>query len=263
MAASSELERLEAENKALREQLRRSQALATLGELTSTATHEFNNVLMTVLNYAKMGLRYRDDATREKSFNKILDAAQRAAKISSTILTQARNRSDDYVPTSLAALLDDTLVLLERELRKYRIDVQREYSECPLALVNGNDLQRVLINLIVNARQAMPDGGTLRIVLNHDAEQGQAVLTVRDTGMGIAVDRLPKIFEPFFSTKQGPDATGKGGTGLGLAICREIIEAHRGRIRVESAVGKGTAFILRLPVAPAATEVENPVAARI
>lgn len=237
----------------LRRQLRQSQQLATLGELTGTATHEFNNILMTVLNYAKMGLRHRDDATREKAFGKILDASQRAAKITSTILAQARNRVDDFVPTRLEQVVEDTLVLLERELRKYRVVVVKEFAECPPALANGNDIQRVLINLLVNARQAMSDGGTLRLSLAHDPETRQVVLKVRDSGSGIAAESLPQIFTPFYSSKAGPDETGKGGTGLGLAVCREIIEAHQGRIRVESAVGKGTMFIIRLPVAETGT----------
>ncbi|WP_164102553.1 sensor histidine kinase [Candidatus Laterigemmans baculatus] len=255
MSKPSELAEARQEIEMLRRQLRQSQQLATLGELTGTATHEFNNILMTVLNYAKMGLRHRDDATRDKALSKILDASQRAAKITSTILAQARNRSDDFVPTRIEQVVEDTLVLLERELRKYRVAVVKEFTECPPALANGNDIQRVLINLLVNARQAMRDGGTLRISLAPDAESRQVVLRVRDSGGGIAAEDLPKIFTPFYSSKAGPDETGKGGTGLGLAVCREIIEAHQGRIRVESAVGKGTMFIIRLPIAePAKTE---------
>lgn len=249
MSEARDLAEARREIQLLREQLRRNQALATIGELTSTATHEFNNILMTVLNYAKLGLRNTDNASREKALTKILDAAQRASKISATILSQARNRSGDFMPTPLANIIDDTLVLLERELRKYRIDVQRDIADCPPALVNGNEIQRVLLNLLVNARQAMPDGGSILIKLEFDDEANQLVLSIRDTGSGIPADKLPRIFDPFYSTKSGPDATGKGGTGVGLSVCREIIEAHRGRIRVESTVGKGTLFVFRLPAA--------------
>src|SRR5690606_1111224 len=107
-------------------------------------------------NYAKMGLRYQDAATRDKAFTKILDASQRAAKITSTILAQARNRTDDRVPVAMRGILEDALVLLEREMRKYRVHVEREFADCPPALASANDIQRVLINLLVNARQAMP-----------------------------------------------------------------------------------------------------------
>lgn len=257
---ANELAAAKREIEQLKTQLRKTQALATLGELTSTATHEFNNILMTVLNYAKMGLRHRDDATREKAFNKILDASQRAAKISTTILSQARNRKADFVPTDLVAIIDDTLVLLERELRQYRVGVEKDFQACPQAMVDGNEIQRVLINLLVNARQAMPDGGTVTISLSRDAENDFVVLSIRDTGEGIPKESLPKIFDSYFSSKSGPDATGKGGTGLGLAVCREIIEAHRGRIRVESTVGKGTMFVLRLPTAVRAAVPEVAIA---
>ena len=91
------------------------------------------------------------------------------------------------------------------------------------------------------------------IKLLHDAENNMVDLMVRDNGCGIPADKLPRIFDSFYTTKSGPDASGKGGTGLGLAICREIIEAHHGRIRVDSTVGKGTAFTLKLPTVAKAT----------
>ncbi len=234
----------------LKSELRKTQSLAALGELTGTATHEFNNVLMTIINYAKLGLRNRDDASREKALTKILQASERAAKITTTILAQARNRSESYEPTDLGQIVSDALVLLEREMRKYRIAVETELDpKTPPALACGNQIQRVLLNLLINARQSMSDGGTVWIKLTPSAEAGFVELVVRDTGSGISKESLPRIFDAFYSTKDGPDASGKGGTGLGLAACKEIIDAHNGRIRVESTVGRGTAFIIRLPVA--------------
>src|SRR5690606_24738064 len=94
---------------------------------------------------------------------------------------------------------------------------------------------------------AMSDGGRVVIKISYDEDSAMVDLTVRDNGCGISPEHLRRIFDPFFSTKSGPDASGKGGTGLGLSMCREIIEAHQGRIRVESTVGKGTAFTLKLP----------------
>ncbi len=231
-------------------ELRRLESLATLGELTGTAAHEFNNVLMTIMNYAKSGLRNRDDAHRDKALAKILDASQRAARITTTILAQARNRADSMQPTDLGAIIEQTLELLERELRKYRVAVETDIQPpVARAVASGNQIQRVLINLLVNARQAMPGGGTVSVSLRDDPEAGEVVMTVRDSGSGIQREHLPRIFDPFFSTKPGPDETGKGGTGLGLAACKEVIDAHGGRIRVESTVGRGTAFIIRLPAA--------------
>jgi signal transduction histidine kinase len=233
----------------LKQQLAQAQKLTALGELVGTTTHEFNNVLMTIINYAKIGMRHKDDASREKCFDKILAAGNRAAKITNGILGMARNRPAGQEPTNLVQLIDDTLLLLEREMNKYRIVVDKQFQPIPPAVVNGNQIQQVLLNLLINARQAMPGGGRLTIKLLHDAQSGTVDLIVRDYGCGIPADKLPRIFESFYTTKKGPDASGKGGTGLGLAMCRDIVEAHHGRIRVDSTVGKGTAFTIKLPAA--------------
>ncbi len=119
------------------------------------------------------------------------------------------------------------------------------------------------MNLLVNARQAMSGGGHVWLRLGHDAAGDTVDLTIRDTGSGIAPEKLPRIFDRYFSTKSGPDSSGKGGTGLGLSFCRDVIEAHHGRIRVESSVGKGTAITLKLPAvrqpAPAPIKLALPM----
>ena len=137
-------------------------------------------------------------------------------------------------------------------MNKYRITVETNFQAVPAAMVNGNQIQQILLNLLINARQAMPGGGRLWIKLLYDADNDMVDLVVRDSGCGIPADKLPRIFDPFYTTKSGPDQSGKGGTGLGLSMCREAIEAHHGRIRVESTIGKGTAFTLKLPVAKVA-----------
>jgi signal transduction histidine kinase len=216
---------------------------------------------MTIINYAKLGLRHKDNATRQKAFEKILSAGNRAAKITNGVLGMARNRSKDMDRTDLGRLIEDTLVLLEREMNKYRIKVDKRFDPVPEAYVNGNQIQQVLLNLLINARQAMPGGGRLIIKLVHDTQNDMVDLVVRDFGCGIAPDKLPHIFDSFFTTKSGPDSSGKGGTGLGLSMCRNIIEAHHGRIRVDSTLGKGTAFTLKLPTASKADSRGAPVAA--
>lgn len=243
---------LQGEIAALRSELQAAQQMTALGHLVSTTTHEFNNVLTTILNYAKLGLRHTDEATRTRSLEKILAAAQRAEKLTSSVLGLARNRSADPAPTDLGALCDETLVLLERELQKYRVGVQRQYEAQGKAMVVGNQVQQVLMNLLTNSRQAMPSGGQVVIRTADNEQTGTVDLSVRDTGVGIPLEMLPRIFDRGFSTKSGPDETGKGGAGLGLSACREIIEAQGGKIRVESAIGRGTQFTLRLPVASAA-----------
>ena len=236
-----------AELATLRRQLLEAQKAATLGELLGTTTHEFNNALTTILNYAKLGLRHRDAATRDKALERILSAGTRAAKITASVLGMARGGSARMEPVNLELLVEDVLVLLEREMTKYRVQVEREFAPVPKVSANPGQLQQVLLNLLVNARQAMPQGGRLILRLAHDALLGAVDLMVRDTGCGMTPDVMRRMFEPHFSTKAGPDETGKGGSGLGLTACREIVEAHKGRIRVESAPGKGTAITIRLP----------------
>lgn len=232
----------------LKQQLVESQRLAALGELVGTTTHEFNNMLMTILNYAKLGLRNRDEASRDKALEKILAAAQRAEKITNSVLGLARNRKQEFAPTNLPGIISESLVLLEREMMKYKVTVRCEFEEVPAVRAIGNQIQQVLLNLMTNSRQAMPEGGEIVVRLAHDPAENTVDLTVRDNGSGIPREQLPKIFERFYSTKNGPDESGKGGTGVGLATCKDIVDAHHGRLRVESTVGKGTAFTIRLPV---------------
>ena len=245
----SENERLRIENEALKSQLNQAQKSSAIGELVSTTTHEFNNVLMMILNYAKLGIRNQDQAARSKAFEKILKAGQRASKITNAVLGMARNRSENFAPTNLENVVDETMILLERELQKYRINVEVVVDEnLPMVSAVGNQIQQVLLNLVINARQAMQDGGQLIIRLKKDEQANTVDLCVRDFGPGIAEEKLRQIFEPYYTTKSGPDQSGKGGTGLGLHACHNIIEAHGGKIRVESSLGKGTCFTLKIPV---------------
>ena len=235
-----------------------AQKQSALGELVSTTTHEFNNVLMTILNYAKMGMRHKDDPTRDKAFTKILAAGERAARITNSVLGMARNRSEEMGAVNLQDLISETMVLLEREMQKYRIAVEYDLGEVSAVYGIGNQIQQVLLNLLINARQAMPEGGRLIIRTVADGENNMVDLVVRDFGVGMNTDQLQKIFQPYFSTKSGPDASGKGGTGLGLHACHKIIQQHGGKIRVESTPGRGTAFTIRLRSAKPAAPITMP-----
>ncbi len=246
---SPEIIRLQQENDALKKRLSQMQRMTALGELVSTTTHEFNNVLMTIVNYARMGMRYEDKETRDKAFAKIDKAGQRASKITNAVLGMARNRGDQFEMANLEKLIDESMVLLEREMQKYRIAVEFDYeADLPEIPLIGNQLQQVLMNLLINARQAMKDGGRLIIKLKKNVASKTVDLSIRDFGPGIEQAKLRRIFEPFYSTKAGPDETGKGGTGVGLSTCKSIIDAHGGKIRVDSSVGKGTCFTLMLPM---------------
>ena len=245
----NENQRLRDEIAALKKQLDQSQRMTALGELVSTTTHEFNNVLMTIINYAKMGMRHDDKQTRDKAFDKINNAGMRAAKITNAVLGMARNRSEHFELTDVGKLIDESMVLLEREMQKYRISVDIDIAQdIPEISAIGNQIQQVLMNLLINARQAMSEGGQLVIKLKENLQNNTVDLSVRDYGPGISQEKLRKIFDPFYSTKAGPDETGKGGTGVGLSTCKNIIEAHGGKIRVESSLGKGTCFTLMFPM---------------
>ena len=239
---------LEEQLEFVKQQLDHAQKMSALGELVSTTTHEFNNVLMTIINYAKMGLRHKDEATRDKALQKIFSAGERAAKITNAVLGMARNRNDSFDATNLQQIISESLVLLEREMSKYRISVQTQFDNVPPVYAIGNQIQQVLLNLLINARQAMPEGGSVLIRVTLDQADQMVALSIRDTGNGIPPEKLRQIFEPFYSTKSGADETGKGGTGIGLSACRNIIENHNGRIRVESSLGQGTQITIKLPV---------------
>ena len=233
----------------LKAQLLEARKQATLGELVGTTTHEFNNALTTILNYAKMGLRHQDKPTRDKALERILSAGTRAAKITASILSMSRNQrsSTRMEPVDMVTLAEEVLVLLEREMMKYRVQVEREFSDVPRIMANPGQMQQVLLNLMVNARQAMPEGGRLILRIDTTRTRQSVNLLVRDTGCGMTTDVMKKMFDANFSTKVGPDETGKGGNGLGLSACLEILEMHTARIRVKSAPGKGTGITIRLP----------------
>ncbi|MEZ6045421.1 MAG: HAMP domain-containing sensor histidine kinase [Planctomycetaceae bacterium] len=241
------LEQLQLENAQLKQQLMQSQKMSSVGALAASITHEFNNILTTTINYAKMGLRHTDEATREKAFTKILNAGQRAAKITTGMLSYARNHNEQKEATDLVQLVEEVLVLVEKDLQIHRVNLETRFEGRPHASLNANQVQQVLLNLIVNARQAMEGGGRMVIGVITNQEANTAEISVKDSGSGIPADQLQKIFQPFFTTKKA-DARGQGGTGLGLSMCREVIEAHQGRIRVESKVGEGTTFTLRFPL---------------
>lgn len=248
--------------KQLKQQLLQAQKMCSVGALASTITHEFNNILTTILNYSKLALRHKDDAARQRALEKILASSQRAAKLTSGILAFARKRGDRRESCDLVSLVEEVLPLVDRDLMKHRVRLETDFRGSPRAIVNGNQIQLILINLIINARQAMPGGGRLIVGVRENRTSGMCEIMVRDFGSGMTQDTMRRIFDPFFSTKSGPDASGKGGTGLGLSMCREIIEAHHGRIRVESAPGKGTTFLLKLPAERHDLELQRSNASR-
>lgn len=239
------------EVEALRRQLVAIQRVSSLGVLAGGICHELNNALTPILNYAKLGMRNPDPEYRVRAFQKILDAAQRASAITGGVLGLARPRADRLEPADLVRLSEEVLLLVNKDLSKNRVLLDFAAEGRPHSRVIPSQIQQVLMNLVINARQAMPKGGTVRVRVGLDPTGRVAEVSVADNGVGIAPADLRRIFEPFFTTKTGPDSSGLGGTGLGLAVCRDIVEAHHGRLRAESRVGQGTTFTLRLPACAA------------
>jgi len=250
MASSSHETRVAGneEVEALRRQLVALQRVSSLGVLAGGVCHELNNALTPILNYAKLGLRNPDPAYRERALQKILEAAERASAITGGVLGLARPRADRREPADLARLVEEVILLVGKDLSSHRVQLDFQVDNRPFSKVNPAQIQQVLLNLIINARQAMPRGGTVKVRVAHEPNARLAEVSVADTGDGIAPADLRRIFEPFFTTKTGPDDAGLGGTGLGLSVCRDIVESHRGRLRAESRLGQGTTFTLRLPV---------------
>ena len=236
------------EIEALRRQIVALQRVSSLGVLAGSICHELNNALTPILNYAKLGLRNNDPDYRTRALEKILEAGQKASVITSGVLGIARPRADRREPADLVRLVEEVLLLVNKDLSKGRVQVDFLAEGRPQACVNPAQIQQVLMNLVINARQAMPTGGVVKVRVGTDTTGRFAQVSVADNGVGIATADLRRIFEPFFTTKNGPDSSGLGGTGLGLAVCRDIVESHRGRLRAESRAGQGTTFTLRLPV---------------
>ena len=233
----------------LRQQLLQAQRLSSIGALASSVAHEFNNILTTIINYAKLGLRTREDeAGRTQALEKILKGSQRAAVIVNSMLGFARNTATVRETADVIKLVEEVLTLTEKDLRKHQIQVDTKFVGRPQACVVPGQIEQILLNLIINARQAMIRGGRLRLEVRANHRSRMAEIKIGDTGCGIAPDQLRLIFEPFYTTKE-PDEHGHGGTGLGLSVCRQIIEQHHGRIRVESVIGKGSTFTVKLPLA--------------
>jgi PAS domain S-box-containing protein len=243
----------------VREQLARQERLAVVGQLAAGIAHDFNNIMGTIVLYADMTMRSEGLTERGQEWMAtIQDQAERATRLIQQILDFSRRSVLERRPIDLLLLVKEEVKLLERTLPEH-IDIQLTYGYNEYTVhADPTRIQQVVTNLAVNARDAMPDGGQLRLGLERAAVEpgakpplrGMAAgewvqLTVADTGTGILPSALPHIFEPFFTTKE----TGTG-AGLGLAQVHGIVGQHGGHIGVDTEVGKGTTFTIHLPALP-------------
>jgi two-component system NtrC family sensor kinase len=236
---------------ALREQLLESQRLATIGTIAAVIAHEFNNLLTPIVSYSQFALQTieRDQPDMElirKALTKSFQSSSKAGRICASMLGLARGESS-FGEVDLQKLVEETLLVMAREPQKDGIALRVQIQPDLRAWGDTVQLEQVLLNLLINARQAMlGKGGGLLVRATADGT-GELRLQVTDTGPGIPEKLPPKIFQPFFTTKSTARRGETRGTGLGLAICKQIVEHHKGRIEVESEVGKGTTFSIFLP----------------
>lgn len=241
----------------LEEQLFQSQRLEALGTLVGGIAHDFNNILNVITGHVSLMERWRTDPDRfMKSFQAVKKATERGASTARQLLTFARKVEVTTGPVRIQDIVQEILDLLKATFPE-KISFRTEIGDdIPTITADSNQIHQALLNLYMNARDAIADSGTISIIVRNasrevltrhllDADAGQYVeLTVSDTGMGMDNETLGHIFEPFFTTK----AAGRG-TGLGLSVVYGIMKAHRGFIDVESRVGEGTMFSLYFPVA--------------
>jgi PAS domain S-box-containing protein len=235
--------------------LQQTEKLSSIGEIVASVAHELNNPLSGVLGFSQLLAQKDSEGRFKRDIERIVECADRCQKIVQNLLSFARPFTPEKKPLGLNGVLDKTLDLLERPLQADNIEVVREYApDLPFVLADFHQVQQVFTNLITNAHQAMTaDKGQGRLVLRTTSRDGRVHVEVRDDGPGIPPDVLPRIFDPFFSTK------GQGrGTGLGLSVSYGILRDHGGELRVDTRVGGGTSFTVVLPIHSTAADTAAP-----
>lgn len=242
---NKKLEQLQQENRTLRELLSQSRKLANVGLTCSMVGHEINNVLTPLSSYSQLALIHPKDAElSKKAHKKTVKNCQRAKQILERLQRTMYNESAEKKPHNAAELVENALEYISRDFSKDGITVIKEIENGMQILCVAVDAEHILINLILNARDAMLGKGGQLHIKAYSSKQGQCV-EISDTGCGMEKELLADIFEPFFTTKNNTKAS--GGSGLGLAICKEIIDSHNGLISVESEPDKGTKFKITFP----------------
>jgi two-component system NtrC family sensor kinase len=238
------IERLESTQK----QLIQAEKMNAIGQLAASVAHEINNPLAGVLVYSKLLAKKMGGASFDKeealnNLSKIELAVNHCSRIIRSLLDFSRQSEPVLKPLQMADVIDQVMFLVghQAEMKKVAV-VREEVASLPLIMGDSGQLQQVFINLVVNAIQAMPDGGTL-VIKSSAAEDGWVSVSVHDTGHGITPENMNRLFTPFFTTKDEVK-----GVGLGLAVSYGIVERHGGRIEVQSEVGQGSTFTVFLPV---------------
>jgi len=235
-----------------RTRLLQQHKMASLGRLSASVVHEINNPLAGILNYLRLMIKIinRDSLGQEhiEKFRRYLDLVEsetgRCSKIVSNLLAFSRKSKLEFSEVNIHELLEKSIMLSQHKLDLQNVQIRTELEEeIPGVWGDFNQLQQCVINLIFNSIDAMPDGGTLTMECAYNENKGVVEIRVEDTGSGISDEDLPHVFDPFYTTK-----TEGNGLGLGLSTVYGIIDRHKGTINVDSKLGKGTVFTIKLPV---------------
>ncbi|MCK5126843.1 MAG: hypothetical protein KAR42_11360 [candidate division Zixibacteria bacterium] len=243
MAKIIERLQIQEEQKQLRELLRHADRLATIGQLAAGVAHELNEPLNSILGFSQLAIKNLDDSKQAANdIEKIKLASLHAREVVKKLVTFARQKPQEKSSVNFNQVIEEGLYFIEARCAKTDIKLNVCLKEnLPEIFANKSQLYQVLTNLVVNAIQALPMGGTITIAT--DKGENGIVLTVSDTGQGIEDEIIDEIFNPFFTTKDIDE-----GTGLGLAVVHGIIRAHKGTIKVKSTVGRETVFTIFLPI---------------
>ncbi|MDP9268694.1 MAG: ATP-binding protein [Acidobacteriota bacterium] len=238
----------------LESQLTQAEKMSSIGLLAAGVAHEVNTPLAVISSYAQMlAKQVQGDEKKSGLLEKITAQTFRASEIVNNLLNFSRTSGAAFSDVDLNKVIADTLALLDHQMKTSKVKVMQELAaDLPLIHGNSGKLQQVFLNLFLNAKDAMPQGGTLTVV---SANGAGVSIAIRDTGSGIEPENLRRIYEPFFTTKNAGGTGERRGTGLGLAVSYGIIQEHAGKIHVESVPGQGTTFHLEFPMVRKAVSV--------
>lgn len=241
------VEKRTAEISSIQSQLLQSAKLASMGELVAGIAHEINNPLTGILMFASLSKKAPDLPPQvQDNLSLIVAESERCAKIVRGLLEFARESIPEKKPASVNRVMETTLNLVSHQPLFQNIEICRRYAEnLPEVELDVDQWQQVFLNMFINAGQAMPDGGTLNLSTELLEDQKIVRIVIQDTGTGISLEHLDKVFDPFFSTKE------ENGFGLGLSVSYGIIKNHGGNVNVQSSEGEGTSFTIELPIAAA------------
>ncbi|HWP92839.1 MAG TPA: response regulator [Thermodesulfobacteriota bacterium] len=231
------------EKKKLEAQLIQSTKMSAVGQLAAGIAHEFNNILTGIIGYTSFAMSRASVEQIKRDLKIVEKASSRAVEIVNKLLSFSRQKEEKFQLASLDEVIEDTLALIEHTFQSDKIKILRHYGKIPPIRMNVGEIQQIILNMAINSKHAMPEGGV--IAISTELKGDYVKIDFSDTGIGIPKENLPRIFEPFFTTK-GKDSL-KTGTGLGLSVVYAIIERHGGRIELNSEVGKGTTFTIWLP----------------